>query len=440
MDSLRKFMLVFWRLLGKVIGAVWGRGFLRFWVTVVAFVTAMTCLPLAPTALANDGSYTLSIGDTIEFDLLEEDDLVGQYIIGSQGMVSLPLIGGVVIAGLTVADARERIRDTYIERQIFRAPTVDLSVVSYRKVTILGDVFKPGQYDYDPVMSAEQALGKAGGLSYTSVDPELRLLRRRELEGSKVSNAADLALSAAVYSRLKWQSMGGDGEMSLDLLPDDARAEVDPALFEGFADVERSLAKVEIEDYERQVSLVKEAIEESQLQLALIEERSEIARGAAETAKEAADRANELRERGVISAGDQLAARAALSTASASLVSVGESRTAVKRELGAFFRELSAIDAAYNAEIIGELQATTVEMKKLIATKRSIQDQLDLISHWITEGPTRDDQDRVNFVVRRMGEDGSLSFLKLEPFDEVLPGDILTVSVAPENLIQGSGQ
>ena len=81
-----------------------------------------------------------------------------------------------------------------------------------------------------------------------------------------------------------------------------------------------------------------------------------------------------------------------------------------------------------------------IEMKKLIATKRSIQDQLDLISHWITEGPTRDDQDRVNFVVRRMGEDGSLSFLKLEPFDEVLPGDILTVSVAPENLIQGSGK
>ena len=54
-------------------------------------------------------------------------------------------------------------------------------------------------------MTAEQALGKAGGLVSAVVDPELRLLRRRELEGDLTANDAELALKSAIYARLKAQ-------------------------------------------------------------------------------------------------------------------------------------------------------------------------------------------------------------------------------------------
>ncbi len=389
---------------------------------------------------AYDPGYVLSIGDEIEFDVLQEDDLLGQFIINSQGFVSLPLIGGVPIAGLNIADAKKLIRDTYTEREVFRSPTIELSVVAYRKVTILGDVLNPGQYDYDPMMTAEHALGKAGGMSSFDVDPELRLLRRRELEAAEASITADIALKSAVYARLNWQLHGGQPEISMERLPDDVRVEVDAEGFRDFAATERELALIENEDFETQVELINEAIEESRLQLLLVEERERIARQAELDAREAAERADELRERGVISSSDQLALRAALSAASSTLIGVAETKTAIRRELGAFERELSDLKSAHHADLISSMQIATVDLTKLIAEKQSVQDQLDLIAQWMLGGPNEQDTSKITFSARRLQSDGSHSMVSLEPFDEMRPGDVLTVSVTPSDLGLRLGQ
>lgn len=411
-------------------GEVVERGTSQVWNAFATLVLSVLLFLSAGAASGSDGSYVLNVGDTVEFDLLQEDDPPVKYTIGNQGTISLPLIGGLRVAGLQVDDARDLIRDTYIERKIFKAPLIDLSVVSYRKITVLGDVLNPGLYEYESSMTAEQALGKAGGEISALVDPELRLLRRRELEGAKVANEAELALKAAVYARLKSQS-AGELKISMDLLPEDVAAAVDEELFQGFAEIERELGQVSIDNHARQVELLNEAIDESLAQLSLIEQRAEFARQAVKTAEESAERAEELRERGILSVDDLLASKAAVNAASATLVSVGETQTAMRRELGAFRRELSDLESAAKSATIAQLQLESVELKKLLAARRSVQEQLDLINQWINNGPLESDKKRINFVVRRRNAMGELSFITLAPYDEVLPGDILTVSLLP---------
>jgi polysaccharide export outer membrane protein len=401
-----------------------------FWAILLALTSSFSVSISVVSAYGADAPAVLNSGDTIEFDLLYEDDPPAQYTIGNQGTVSLPLIGTVSVAGLSVKDATERIRQTYIEQEIFLAPIIDLSVVSYRKITVLGDVQKPGLYEYESFMTAEQALGTAGGLVSAVVDPELRLLRRRELGGELTANSVELALKSAIYARLKSQ-IAGTLNVTIDLLPPDVQAAVDKSLFDDFASSEIELGQVELGNYQRQVELLNETITESLAQLNLIEQRSDFAKSAVVAAEEAAARAEDLRQRGLLSIDEHLAARSAVNAASATFVSVGESETGVRRELGAFRRELSELESTRKADMISQLQLENAEMKKLLAVRQSIQEQLDLIGQWIVGGPTSEDQSRIAYTVRRRNAGGQSLVVSLDDSDEILPGDILTVGVRP---------
>ena len=92
--------------------AVVKRGNSQIWLAIVALTLSMFCIVTATTSVASDGSYVLNIGDTVEFDLLQEEDPPAQYTIGNQGTISLPLIGAVEVTGLTIGEAREKITET----------------------------------------------------------------------------------------------------------------------------------------------------------------------------------------------------------------------------------------------------------------------------------------------------------------------------------------
>ena len=110
----------------------------------------------------------LSPSDTIEMTVFREPDLTTRSRVGSDGSVQLPLIGDVRIAGLTVRVAREVIRKRY-DADYLVDPQVYLNIVEYapRNFTILGQVVKPGTYDFPAgrPLSLLEAVGMAGGFT-----------------------------------------------------------------------------------------------------------------------------------------------------------------------------------------------------------------------------------------------------------------------------------
>jgi polysaccharide export outer membrane protein len=122
----------------------------------------------APAIAAAAGDYVLSPSDTIEMTVFREPDLTTRSRVGSDGSVQLPLIGDVRIAGLTVRVAREVIRKRY-DADYLVDPQVYLNIVEYapRNFTILGQVVKPGTYDFPAgrPLSLLEAVGMAGGFT-----------------------------------------------------------------------------------------------------------------------------------------------------------------------------------------------------------------------------------------------------------------------------------
>ncbi len=132
-----------------------------------------------------NGDYILSVGDTIELVVYREPDLGMRSKIGNDGMVQLPFLGEIKLAGLAVRNASSLIRQKY-DADYLVNPQIYLDVVSYhpRKFTIIGQVNRPGTYDFGVSNSLGilEAIGMAGGFTRIA-DRGHVIIKRRNGEG-----------------------------------------------------------------------------------------------------------------------------------------------------------------------------------------------------------------------------------------------------------------
>ncbi len=110
--------------------------------------------------------YLLGPGDLIEVKVFESDKLNTIARISSRGYVSLPLLGEVSLKGKTAHEAETFIETKYKDSYI-KNPHISVFVKEHhsQKVTVVGEVEKPGTYDYPSRQRLVDALAIAGGLT-----------------------------------------------------------------------------------------------------------------------------------------------------------------------------------------------------------------------------------------------------------------------------------
>jgi len=91
-------------------------------------------------------------------------DVSGEYYVGADGIVSVPMAGSVRAAGLTVSDLSDAILAQLQTRmgstgEIYAA----VEIIEYRPVYVMGEVQAPGAVAYLPGMNVIEAIGRAGG-------------------------------------------------------------------------------------------------------------------------------------------------------------------------------------------------------------------------------------------------------------------------------------
>jgi len=136
----------------------------------------------APAPLSAPNNYQLSANDQIAVEVFGEDDLRTAARLNSDGNVSLPLLGSVRLAGLTLGQAAARLTELY-GRDYLVHPKVNVSLVGYakRRFTVLGQVNRPGSYempeDSQSGVDLLEAIAMAGG--YTRIAAPERITVRR---------------------------------------------------------------------------------------------------------------------------------------------------------------------------------------------------------------------------------------------------------------------
>ncbi len=121
------------------------------------------------------------------------------YIVRDSGIVTLPLIGNIALDGLTLNDASKKIEGTF--KNYFDDPIVTVKKLNF-KVTVLGEVNKPGLYTVmNERATLPEVLGMAGDLTQLADRTNLRLIRSEN--GASNAFTIDLtngsSLTAEVY-------------------------------------------------------------------------------------------------------------------------------------------------------------------------------------------------------------------------------------------------
>ena len=109
--------------------------------------------------------YRLGAADKVRVNVFGEEALTGEFLVGGSGKISLPLIGEVQAAGLTIAELQEEIANA-LRQGYINEPRVSAEVLNYRPFYILGEVNKPGEYPYTNNLTVLNAVATAEGFTY----------------------------------------------------------------------------------------------------------------------------------------------------------------------------------------------------------------------------------------------------------------------------------
>jgi polysaccharide export outer membrane protein len=125
-------------------------------------------------------STTLGPGDVFTLEIVGEKDLPKEYQVASDGTVDLPFVHTVKVQGLEPQAVAREVRKQLMAKQILRDPSVIVSVKEYnsKRITVLGQVQKPGSFPLSPGMTLIQAISVAGGFNSIANRDSVNLTRK----------------------------------------------------------------------------------------------------------------------------------------------------------------------------------------------------------------------------------------------------------------------
>lgn len=107
----------------------------------------------------------LAPGFLLSLSVLDDSDFNGNFRVDPDGNIALPILGLIHVDGETSTAARDQIRKKLLDDQILKDPQVELSVLEYTapRVTIMGEVQRPGKYPLLAPRKLVDVLALAGG-------------------------------------------------------------------------------------------------------------------------------------------------------------------------------------------------------------------------------------------------------------------------------------
>jgi len=163
-------------------------------------------------------TYRIATNDTVRVVVFQESDLEITARVDASGMVNLPLLGQIRIAGHTIPEAEQAIARAYQNERYLRSPQVTISIVDYapREISIQGQVRAPGRYPLpiEQTMTLVELVTRAGGFTDVARGSAVTVTRVKA-DGSTEKFVVD------VQSLIRGRSRASVEDNSLALQPGD---------------------------------------------------------------------------------------------------------------------------------------------------------------------------------------------------------------------------
>jgi polysaccharide biosynthesis/export protein len=149
------------------------------WVLALVTPFALAETPTTPgTAAPIGAAYELQPGDVVEISVWKEPDLRREALVRSDGGLTIPLVGDLVVEGRTTMDVQHEIEQRLAKFIPDAAVTVAVLQINGNQIYVVGKVNRPGVYKFDRKVDIMQTLALAGGTTEFAKVDDIRILRR----------------------------------------------------------------------------------------------------------------------------------------------------------------------------------------------------------------------------------------------------------------------
>ncbi len=403
------------------------------------FICAMVFFVMS-ISQSNAEGYQLDTKDVIRIKVLiwhlgtgeyvELEPLADQFTVGSDGALSLPILGSVPARNRTPTEIAKTISsELKIRMRLANEPSVAIEVTEYRPIYVMGDVAKPGLYAYQPGVSAIQAVALAGGLFREAAKGPQRM-RREFINASGAFTQAQLEHRRSLILRARLRAELADKttiETPEQLFNDgDLRALVDDqhAIL-----IARRKALVS-----KRVSLDSlKTLLRNQIN-SLIKKRQSLAREKQLLLKEQS-RVKKLLQRRLARASRELEVEQLVGAMESRSIDVESALLKARQDLSKADRDLLDLESQWEGDLVAELQLTEAKIEQAAArmdtAKKLIVEAADNAA--IAEAELEGIVNRVpSFSIIRRASSGQSFKMNAGEETELEPADVVKVEMIIE--------
>lgn len=146
--------------------------------------------PMPPPALGTPDPYRVGAPDALSISILPEPESNYSVVVRPDGMITIPLIGEVRVAGRTIPEISADIEERMGRFKRGAVVTVSLAGAASTDITMLGEVGRKASFPLVKATRIAEAIGQVGGVTSFASAGKIRVIRSKE--GQTVIHLVDL--------------------------------------------------------------------------------------------------------------------------------------------------------------------------------------------------------------------------------------------------------
>jgi polysaccharide biosynthesis/export protein len=397
------------------------------WKALAAAIIAFSSPAFADDVSGPDAER-LASGDRITVTVFGQPELSGDLLINGEGSISLPFVGTIVVANMTLLDCQKAIADRLADGILVK-PAVNVRIVELRPIYIFGDVRTPGSYPFRYGGTVKSAVASAGGYgrpetAQGNAESEF-LLADERVRQLNLQNITLLVRRA----RLEAQRDGAP-KFSPPALPDFAQprdaSDVVAAETAAF-DSQAAVMKAQLDQMRSQKPRLADEIQAVENEIPITEQQVDFIR------KEE-DQYSGLIKQGLGLTNSVMQLKLEESTRESDILKLQAEVARLRMDAGELDIKIQDAEAAFKRQIIAELLDTQQRLKDVEISAESAR-ALRLLRLRQIKGPSSDAARKL--VITRVQNGKETAVIATEA-TTIAPGDVIEVKAASVEDLVGS--
>jgi polysaccharide export outer membrane protein len=383
-------------------------------------------------------AYHLDAGDVLEIAVAGMPELQRRIPVQLDGTITFPMLGTLVVLGLTPSEAQARIQAGLAAKIVRQrtpdgretAMTIDPSdvtaaVVEYRPIYVNGDVTKPGEHPYRPLMTAHQAIAVSGGYDVGQASVNNPFLQVADLKADYETFSIEMVKEQIRVARVKAELDGKDQvDQAILLNTPVSRSVVAEILRTATEELKTRLA-----DYGREKAYLQRGMAQADAQIGVLTEQVAKEEEGVQADAEELQRALELFKKGTLLSQRVTDARRAVLLSSTRKLQTAASLMQVRKQQGDLARQLEKLDDQRRIALLQELQDASVKLGEVRSKLRVAEEKLQYAASVKSQLIGGKAQPRIT-VLRKEGK--NWQNLPADEEFELQPGDVVEVALRRE--------